>query len=94
MSNKINIQIQEVEASLHQMRIRAENAATKIPNDEMSPNSLTFTSEMVKVNKNIQKVLDQYKALLFNHLNSTKKSAYEMVKTDEKIAQDISNCIR
>ncbi|SFC27363.1 hypothetical protein SAMN05443252_102504 [Bacillus sp. OV322] len=91
MSNKINIRIQEIEASLEQMRTSSVNVVTKIPFDEMSPNNLSVTREITLVNQNLQKVIEQYKALLLIHIDSTKKSAYEMLKADEKVAQDISS---
>lgn len=94
MSSKITIRIEEIEGQLDQIRTGAENIATIISDDEMAPNKLSVTNKMQTVNQDIQKVLEQYKVLILNNINSTRHSAHEMAKADTKIAQDISSSAR
>lgn len=89
MSTEIKIKQSEIEQALTQMKSSTEALASSFPSSIGSGNRLDVVNRLNEINRALEQLTENYKALLLHNEQMTRQSVQQMVEKDQQLSSNI-----
>ncbi|KMJ60390.1 hypothetical protein AB685_06165 [Bacillus sp. LL01] len=89
MSTEIKIKQSDIEQVLTQIKSSSEALTSSFPTTIGSGNRLDVVNRLNEINRTLEQLTENYKALLLHNEEMTRQSVQQMVEKDRQISSNI-----
>ncbi|WP_404469220.1 YwqI/YxiC family protein [Sutcliffiella horikoshii] len=89
MSTEIKIKQSEIEQALSQMKSSSEALTSSFPTAIGSGNRLDVVNKLNEINRTLEQLTENYKALMLHNEEMTRQSVEQMVEKDQQLSSNM-----
>lgn len=89
MSTEIKIKQSEIEQALTQMKSSSEALTSSFPSSIGSGNQLDVVNKLNEINRKLEQLTENYKALLLHNEEMTRQSVQQMMEKDQQLSSNM-----
>lgn len=86
MSTEIKIKKSEIEQALAQMKSSSDALTSSFPTSIGSGNRLDVVNKLNEINRTLEQLTENYKALILHNEEMTRQSVEQMVEKDQQLS--------
>ncbi|WP_404446509.1 YwqI/YxiC family protein [Sutcliffiella horikoshii] len=89
MSTEIKIRQSEIEQALSQMKSSSEALTSSFPSSIGNGNRLDVVNKLNELNRTLEQLTENYKALILHNEEMTRQSVEQMVEKDQQLSTNM-----
>ncbi|MCM3618164.1 YwqI/YxiC family protein [Sutcliffiella horikoshii] len=89
MSTEIKVKQSEIEQALTQMKSSSEALNSSFPSSIGNGNRLDVVNKLNEINRTLEQLTENYKALLLHNEEMTRQSVGQMVEKDQQLSSNM-----